>query len=404
MRMLWHAAAPWNPTGYGQQTAMFVPMLHDAGHEIAISSVAGVTGSCLNWYKGITVYPGDNAYGNKWLRAYVEHHARMGGEPVQLSDVLTITLFDVWVIEAESVKGLWLASWVPVDHEPVPPAVLHYFRSTGAVPIAMSKFGVEQLEPWGLKPLYVPHGVDTELMRPMDRADVRRKMKLPEGAFVYGMVANNMGTAPSRKAFPEVLEAFSKVCEKHDDVYLYLHARASAAPEGLDLPKLAVMFGIPEDRLMFTPEFELHLGVEAERMPYVFNVMDVLVNPAYGEGFGIPIMEAQACGVPVIVNNFSAMTELCGSGWMTGGHRWYDATQGSFMQAPDVPQLIDCMEQAYAHARDDDVRGRAREFALQYDKRRVFDEYWVPALAEIERRHQPQKPKQGRVVRKRVKV
>jgi glycosyltransferase involved in cell wall biosynthesis len=57
-------------------------------------------------------------------------------------------------------------------------------------------------------------------------------------------------------------------------------------------------------------------------MAKIYSAMDVLLNPAMGEGFGITVLEAQACGTPAIVTDFSAMTEVCGGGLACEvGHR-----------------------------------------------------------------------------------
>jgi glycosyltransferase involved in cell wall biosynthesis len=45
-------------------------------------------------------------------------------------------------------------------------------------------------------------------------------------------------------------------------------------------------------------------------MAHLYNSLDVLMNASSGEGFGVPIIEAQACGVPVLTHNATSMTEL----------------------------------------------------------------------------------------------
>jgi glycosyltransferase involved in cell wall biosynthesis len=107
----------------------------------------------------------------------------------------------------------------------------------------------------------------------------------------------------------------------------------------------------------------------------------VLCMPSFGEGFGIPLIEAQACGVPVITTDWTAMTELCGAGWLVDGERWYDATQGSFQKVPYVGEIVDALEASYKHGAG--LAERARAFALDYDVDSVFEKYWLPVLDAV---------------------
>lgn len=367
------------PSGYGSQTEIFAPRIRDLGHDVAISAFFGLAGKAMDW-DGMRVYPSDNEYGNRWVGPCAAHHADTG-DP---RDVLILTLLDVWVLTGPLWPQLKVGSWCPVDHKPCPPRVTEYFTRTGAVPIAMSRFGEHELRNAGLDPLYVPHGVDTKQLG--HRPDARRAFELPEDAFVVGMVAANQGATPPRKAFPQVFEAFAELRRRHSDALLYLHTVKTAGQTGLDLLALADVTGVPLDSIRWTPEWELYMGVEYPKMAYVYSAMDVLASPSYGEGFGIPIMEAQASGTPVIVNDFSAMPELVGAGWKTTGQRWYDATQGAWFSAPNTASVFEAMEDAYQSKSStvaDDRRATALAFAAGYDADHVTETYWRPALEQI---------------------
>lgn len=54
--------------------------------------------------------------------------------------------------------------------------------------------------------------------------------------------------------------------------------------------------------------------VEGEDLVVVYNLAQVLLLPSFYEGFGLPILEAQACGVPVVTSNISSMPEIGGDG------------------------------------------------------------------------------------------
>jgi glycosyltransferase involved in cell wall biosynthesis len=112
-----------------------------------------------------------------------------------------------------------------------------------------------------------------------------------------------------------------------------------------------------------------------------------------GEGFGIPVLEAQACGVPAIVTDFSAMPEVCGAGW----HVSYDRTwtgQSSWQAVPSVPDILEALEACYAQpdGAKQKMKDGATRHAAEYDVRKVMQQYWIPALRRIEHQFQDREP------------
>lgn len=56
------------------------------------------------------------------------------------------------------------------------------------------------------------------------------------------------------------------------------------------------------------------LNVEVEFLVRVYNSVDCLIFPSTVEGFGLPVIEAQACGCPVVTSNCSTLPEVAGTG------------------------------------------------------------------------------------------
>jgi glycosyltransferase involved in cell wall biosynthesis len=264
----------------------------------------------------------------------------------------------------------------------------------------MSRFGENELRVAGLDPLYVPHGVNTEVFTPRDRTEMRQMLKLPEDAFIVGMVANNQGQSPARKAFSDAFIAFSVFRADHPDAMLYLHCEMTGFRNGLDLYRMLQRFDIPEESVTFTDQVMLEHVFPPGALAALYNCFDVLLNPSYGEGFGIPIVEAQACGTPVIVTDWTSMTELCGAGWKVGGTLWDHAMAEAFWMKPDVDQIVAALEEAYEAHDDFTIRERARQFAVQYDADKVLTDYWVPALEQIHKPREVQPLKPNRAMRR----
>lgn len=381
--ILWHSVAPWCPSGYGQQTHLFTKRLQQLGHDITVSSWFGLNDQAIE-YDGIRVLPGDQKFGNVILPEYVR----------AIKPDLVIALMDAWVLNTDMCRDMPLAVWTPVDHQPCPPKVAEFFHLTGSTPIAMSRSGEQLLRDEGLNPLYVPHGIDTNVYKPTHRAEVRDAMRVSDSEFLVGVVASNSGGIDgraSRKSFPQMFLAFADFHANHPNAKLYLHCETTGEPglaDGLPLGHMLNTFGIPLDAVKVASRMDMKLGVSAEKMAGLYSAFDVLLNPSMGEGFGIPILEAQACGTPVITTQWTAMPELTEAGWIVGGEVWYDTRHGagdSFFMNPNIVAISQALDHAYEAKDDAELRDRARKFALGYDADRVTEEFWKPALEALSR-------------------
>jgi glycosyltransferase involved in cell wall biosynthesis len=383
VKILWMSNAAWTGSGYAEQTAIFARRLRDLGHDVVLVANWGLNGMVTTW-QGFTVYPADGVWGNATIDTYATH----------AEADLVITLCDAHVLKPDEWPDLHMAIWAPVDHYPIPPKVLKTLAHPNITPIAMSRFGEKMMRDCTLDPLYVPHGYDPAVFKPEPelRDQIRDTMGIPRDAFLAGMVAANKSATVARKAFPQAFHAFANFQRTHPDAYLYCHCDPLAGTEaafGMDLDKLRKMVGIPEDRLMFPSHEARVLGMNARVVAHLYQAMDVLLMPSMGEGFGVPLIEAQATGCPVITSDHSAMTELGQAGWLVPGDPWWDQAADSFFIIPFIGSIQDALEQAYEVRGDPRVREEAVEFAQPYNADLVTVDYWLPAL---ERLAAPPKP------------
>ncbi len=380
MRILWHSNAPWANTGYGVQTKFATDYIPTLGHDLAISSNFGLRGGPIGVGKhNVPIFP---AKAEQWGNDVIDSHAR------HFKADLIITLFDAWVMEA----GGWSTPWaahLPVDHYPAPPVVIEALGPARWV-IPYSLFGMQALQDAGIEDdrlRYVPHGIDVDVYTPQGKRVAREKMDLPDDKFIVGFVGANKGW-PSRKSIPELLEAFAAFHSDYPDTLLYLHTQITEQHGGIDILRLANAVGLDGDSFIIADQDQLHRGLPAPVMAMLYSAFDVLANPSMGEGFGIPIMEAQACGTPVIATAFTAMTELVAGGWLMHNYALEYTQQGSFQARIDADELADYMASAFKATYDDapEMKKRslaAREMATNYHYPTITERYWSPVLAEI---------------------
>lgn len=388
MRISWLSNAPWARTGYGNQTQLFVPRLQKAGHEMQITAFYGLEGGILNW-NGIPVYPrAIHPYGADIMSAHALTHQ---------ADIL-ISLIDAWVFEASMfAPGVRWVPWFPVDHETVPRRVLDRVMA-GFARIVYSRHAESKMKESGLDCYYVPHGVDLEVYKPVpNRAEVIEKLTFPKDKFVVGMVAANKGM-PSRKAFQQNLAAFKMLKDNHSDVFMYLHTVSGETNLGMDIPPFLEHLGLKygfigscdpnEVDVLFPDQYQLLIGINDSYMNAVYNAMDVHLLVSSGEGFGIPLIEAQAASTPVIVGDWTSMSELCFSGWKVPKNAservW--TQMNTYQYLPHVGAIYDCLEAAYRMRGNQEYRDRAVKGVARYAVDKIVEKYWLPTLKDIEER------------------
>ncbi|OQB40606.1 MAG: D-inositol 3-phosphate glycosyltransferase [Candidatus Hydrogenedentes bacterium ADurb.Bin179] len=148
----------------------------------------------------------------------------------------------------------------------------------------------------------IPLGVDARF-HPADEKDLRRvreRYRIPEDYFLFA------GTLEPRKNLPRVLEAWSSLGEVAPHLVI-----AGRTGWKTDLTRFITDKGYAKSRIHF-------LGhVPPELLPVLYSGARAFVWPSLMEGFGLPPLEAMACGTPVITSNTSSMPEVVGEAALT---------------------------------------------------------------------------------------
>lgn len=391
MKFVIFANSPLAPTGYGVQCAQLAVRLKREGHDVAIACTWGHQVGVKNWetpHGPVRMYPSgvlENSL--DIVGAHIDHFFQGDRKAGYV-----IVINDVWALTAGPFEDYKVLAWTPVDHFPVPEGVLRFFHKTNATPIAMSRFGERMLTEAGLAPLYAPLTVDFKEYLPTysltidgERRDARTVFGIPQEAFAVLMVAMNKDPQ-DRKGFNEAFRAFGAFWRKHQNSVLVVHTdRFGIYGSGINLHELARHCAIPPHALIFTDAYAHRVGFSNEMMAALYTACDVLVAPSKGEGFGVPMIESQACGTPVVASDFTAQTELVGPGWLLDGQLEWDAPQAASYLKVFHDDLLAKLEQVYA-SNLPDISQQSIEFARQYDVDTVFEQFWKPILADLEPR------------------
>lgn len=384
MRLLWMSNAPWAPTAYGQQTKLHVPRLAAMGHDMAIFAFWGLQGAPLSW-QGIKVYPcGLDAWGSDIVQAHADHHQ---------ADVI-ICNYDSWKITPDAFDTPYVARF-PVDMQPLSQPI-HGSIAPALVRIVESRFGQQMVKNAGLDCVYVPAAIETKVYYPADQAQARRDLGWPAGKFIVGMVAANRGQEPSRKGFEAAFRAFKTFSDNHPEAILYLHTtngEMDSHSRSIDLLALAHMEEIA-DRVVFGDQYAITAGLIPDTtMANIYRAMDVLLCTSMGEGVCVPLIEAQACGTPVIAPGWTATNELVFGGWKLTENEPYPFTRFQAYQfSPRSAEIAQKLETAYTAMHTElsayAYRLHAVNGAQRFDIEYVAAHDWPIALAQIAERLQ----------------
>jgi glycosyltransferase involved in cell wall biosynthesis len=143
-------------------------------------------------------------------------------------------------------------------------------------------------------------GVDNTFRPPADKlhlANVREKYDLGEEPYLF-----SVSTIQPRKNYQMLIRAFRSVADEFPHKLVIAGGMGWLYEETLEEVKTQGL----ESRVLF-------LGfVDDEDLPALYSDATLFVFPSLYEGFGLPILEAMACGVPVVVSSSSCMPEVAG--------------------------------------------------------------------------------------------
>ena len=188
----------------------------------------------------------------------------------------------------------------------------------------------------------VPLAVDSHYQRvddPERLAYVREKYRLPDRFFLY------LGGFDQRKNLMTLIQAYAAL------VYTYQQDPQSAPVPVEEVP-LVIAGRLPTRDTRFFPNprkiarayrveaYIRFIGwVDEEDKPELYTLAEALVFPSLYEGFGLPVLEAMACGTPVIAANAASLPELVGDAGLLVAPRDVEGLAEAMAQVVQDPLL-----------------------------------------------------------------
>ena len=167
-------------------------------------------------------------------------------------------------------------------------------------------------------------GVDTRIFKPGDRSDARKKLGLP----MDKKIILHVGSEEPRKNINGLIKSFYGLAKEIPDSVLLRVGEKSSESE-----KLIGELGIGGKVTYLS-------GLGLTELSLAYNASDVFVFPSFEEGFGLPVLEAMACGVPVVASNAASLPEIMGEG-------------GSMVEPGDLKKLTGAIN---AVLKDENIR------------------------------------------------
>ena len=193
----------------------------------------------------------------------------------------------------------------------------------------------------------LPHGVDCA------RYTVAGERGNRPFRFVF------VGSVSGRKGVPLLLEAWRRLRPAGAELWVVGPIASAVRKLVPELPGLRLWGEVP--------------GVE---VPGILQQCDVMVFPSYFEGFGLVILQAMACGLPVITTAATAGPDLIPT---PGAGGWIVPTG-------DLQRLTEAMEHCLAHQEEMPAVGKIARASAERFNWQVYGRNWLPVLAEAVQR------------------
>lgn len=382
--ILWYSNSPNTNSGYGICAKHILRGLKERGYEVGMASNFGIYGSPIE-LDGYPVFPtgsGLSEYEATQIFLKFEYD-------------LLITQYDVFPLDTlahlvQQHRIPWVC-YATLDHPEIYPWVKNKLNAAAYI-VAMSDYGLNLLKKNSYDGTRIHHGVDTKVFKPIigeaegtkiTKEILKRELKFPEDCFLIFINKMNKG---NRVGYPYMLEGIKIFMENNPDIKIHtlLHT-ATNWPNGYPLDRLINRLGLT-DYIRTTAAFDYFLGLTEIQLAKMYNAADVQLHCTLSESFGMPIIEAISCGIPVIGTDCSSITELikptCAELLVPTVTNLWEPVPLEYW-VPDKYKIADALEKSLSRNPEQD-RKNLHDYAVKmWDWESVILPQWDNVLSEI---------------------
>ena len=173
--------------------------------------------------------------------------------------------------------------------------------SSDIIAITPSQWSAQGFYRTGFAPeqvLVIPHGVDCATFRPMpdSRGEIRHTIEIADNDFVFLSV----GAMSGNKGIDLLLRAFAEIRRRYRNTRLILKGVDGLYNSRSLLLKALKTLSVKDQKLILDNMTYIGNSLSNQAMARLYQIADIYVSPYRAEGFNIPVLEAAACGIPVI--------------------------------------------------------------------------------------------------------
>lgn len=421
-RVLFLSEAAYLNTGYAKYSKEVMSRLHSTGkYDVAELSIYGSSDdprrSTIPWKsypnmpdmsneQEVSIYNSNpvNQFG-----AWRFERACLDFEP----DIV-LSIRDFWMdsfIYHSPYRRIFSWAWMPtVDANPQNQEWIDMFSDSDYI-LTYSDWAKTILEQQGgnsINTIGVASPSASSCFVPMDKNAVRTSLNLRNDINIIGTVMRNQ----RRKLFPALLEAFGKYIKQSGcaKTYLYLHTGYPDAGWNIaelmhdnEISSRVIMTYVCENCRHVEASFfrdakkvcsacnnyastpaSVGNGVSDEDLAKIYNSFDLYVQCANSEGFGLPQVEAAACGTPIACTNYSAMEDVVNKlcAYPISYSSYKELETGCNRAVPDTDSMINIFTEFFNQSKEYRDQ-RSRDTRSGFEKNYSWDktaEEWMKAI------------------------